>query len=382
MGVRDDLLPSPTSPVAPAAALRAGRRDRRVRHALAFALGTGPTPPPKPLADAVHDALAAHGHPSKASARSIQLTDHLLEGANLASGGGGAGELHLQPADHRRLGAAVDRQGRPRAPGAAVRKGRHADLLRRAHGLDLRRRLEHALPLHAARPRSAARARRTAAARSSADHEAPSVAKIEEAIAHLGEHANVSGATPTDVAGQAAYTVRVSPKEGGSLLGGAELSWDADQRRAAARAIYSSTQLPPVIELAATEISYGPVESSVFEFTPPANAKVEEIVLPHKHPANARHESGRGGERPAADARTATASRRSRCSKAQTKARPARNRALPEGLPQVKINGVERDRAAHRARHAAQLRALRRALPARRLGQPGGDRGGRQGPVA
>ena len=61
------------------------------------------------------------------------------------------------------------------------------------------------------------------------------VAKIEEAIAHLREHANVSGATPTDVAGQPAYTVRVSPKEGGSLIGGAELSWDAVTRRAAAR---------------------------------------------------------------------------------------------------------------------------------------------------
>ena len=33
---------------------------------------------------------------------------------------------------------------------------------------------------------------------------------------------------PTDVAGQPAYTVRVSPKEGGSLIGGAELSFDAD----------------------------------------------------------------------------------------------------------------------------------------------------------
>ena len=67
------------------------------------------------------------------------------------------------------------------------------------------------------------------------------VAKIEEAISQLRQHATVSGATPTDVAGQPAYTVRVSPKEGGSLFGGAELSFDADNGVPLRAAIYSST---------------------------------------------------------------------------------------------------------------------------------------------
>ena len=35
------------------------------------------------------------------------------------------------------------------------------------------------------------------------------------------------GATPSDVAGQAAYTVRVSPKHDGGLLGAGALAWDA-----------------------------------------------------------------------------------------------------------------------------------------------------------
>ncbi len=81
--------------------------------ALAMALGAGPTPPPKPLADAVHDALNAPKI-SGVSAR-IQLTDHLLEGANLADSGGEAGKLSLQSADCGRLGAPVDRLGRTRA---------------------------------------------------------------------------------------------------------------------------------------------------------------------------------------------------------------------------------------------------------------------------
>jgi outer membrane lipoprotein-sorting protein len=114
----------------------------------------------------------------------------------------------------------------------------------------------------------------------SGSHEVPSIAKIEEAIAHLSKHADVSGATPTDVGGQPAYTVRISPKESGSLLSGVELSFDANHGVPLRAAIYSTTTSTPVIELAATEISYGPVSNSVFEVNPPANAKVEEITFP------------------------------------------------------------------------------------------------------
>ena len=71
------------------------------------------------------------------------------------------------------------------------------------------------------------------------------MAKIEEAISHLSQHADVSGATPTDVAGQPAYTVRVSPKEGGSLFGGVELSFDAVHGVPLRAAIYSSTSPRP-----------------------------------------------------------------------------------------------------------------------------------------
>jgi hypothetical protein len=84
------------------------------------------------------------------------------------------------------------------------------------------------------------------------------------------------------VAGQAAYTVRVSPRENGGLIGGAELSWDAANGVPLRTAVYSTTSSSPVIELAASEISYGPVSSSTLDFTPPANAKIEEVTLPTK----------------------------------------------------------------------------------------------------
>jgi hypothetical protein len=82
---------------------------------------------------------------------------------------------------------------------------------------------------------------------------------------------------PTDVAGQAAYTVSVSPREHGGLIGGAQLSFDAVHGVPLRAAIYAKGNSSPVVELAATEISYESVPASVFEMAPPPGAKIEEI---------------------------------------------------------------------------------------------------------
>ena len=57
--------------------------------------------------------------------------------------------------------------------------------------------------------------------------QAPSVDEINNFLTKLGAHADVSAATPTNVAGRPAYSVRVSPKHDGGLLGYAVLAWDA-----------------------------------------------------------------------------------------------------------------------------------------------------------
>jgi hypothetical protein len=158
-------------------------------------------------------------------------------------------------------------------------------------------------------------------------------------ISRLREHANVSGATPTDVAGQAAYTVRVSPKETGSLLGGAELSWDAVHGVPLRAAVYSTESSAPVLELAATSISYGPVEPSVFDFTPPANAKIEDVKPAQL--SGSRSGSAEGGERPAVRTQGHGLSRIVVIErKARTGSPAGSSSPLPEGVPQVKINGT------------------------------------------
>jgi len=318
--------------------------------ALAFALGTGPTPPPKPLPDAIHDALAAGagggvgGDQVQGVSANIQLTDHLLEGANLTSGGGegsAGGQLTSSPLVTGGSGRMwVAKDGRVRLE-LQSEKG-DTQVLYDGHTVSIYDAASNTLyrytvPAHEGGAGSSSDLGTPTPP--TADHEAPSVAKIEEAIAHL-THVNVSGATPTDIAGRAAYTVRVSPKESGSLIGGAELSWDAANGVPLRAAIYSSTSSSPTLELAATSISYGPVAASVFEFTPPSNAKVEEIVLPKKD-ASSADSSAPGGDRPHVTTHgqgiTSVAVLESKSKEGAAQS----STTTEEGLQQVKINGIE-----------------------------------------
>jgi outer membrane lipoprotein-sorting protein len=254
--------------------------------ALALAVDTGPVPPPKPLDEAVHDALSAP-RVDGVSAR-IELTNHLLEGANLASGDGGeASQLSSSPLISGASGRLWIGDGRARLELQSEKgdtqllwNGRTAELYDASTNTLYR----YTPPPHASQGSDAGSSGSSDASGSSgtSDHQPPSVAEIHEGIEHAEKHVHFSEAQPTDVAGQPAYTVRVSPREGGSLLGGAELSWDAVHGVPLRFAVYSTESSAPVIELAASEISYGPVESSALDFTPPENAKIDEVKLPTK----------------------------------------------------------------------------------------------------
>jgi len=309
--------------------------------ALAFALGTGPTPPAKPLAHAVHDTLAgADGQPIQGVSAQIQWTDHLLEGANLSSGGGEASQLTASPLISGASGRLwISKEGHVRLE-LQSEKG-DTQIYYDGHTVQMYDASSNTLYRYTP-PAHEGSTGEGAGTDSGAHHEVPTVAKIEEAISHLSAHANVSGATPTDVAGQAAYTVHVTPKEGGSLLGGAELSWDAVHGVPLRAAIYSSTSSSPAIELASTSISYGPVQASVFEFTPPANVKVQEITLPERGGGHSGSGSTDSSEHPKVTTQghgLSTIAVLESKTKAGAGAKES-SPALPEGLQQVKINGT------------------------------------------
>jgi len=312
--------------------------------ALASALGTGPTPPAKPLPDAIHDALAgAARQPVQGVSANIQLTDHLLEGASLATGGGSAtGQLSSSPLITGASGRMwVSRDGRVRLE-LQSEKG-DTQVLYDGHTVSIydaasNTLYRYTIPAHEGGAGDSSGLGTPTPP--TADHEAPSVAKIEEAISHL-THVNVSGATPTDIAGQAVYTVRVSPKETGSLIGGVELSWDASNGVPLRAAIYSSTSSSPTIELAATEVSYGPVSDSVFSFTPPPGVKIEDITPPEKNAANPTGPPTHSGKRPQVTTHGNGIASIAVIESKTKEGTKGSSPALPEGLQKVKINGLE-----------------------------------------
>jgi len=113
-------------------------------------------------------------------------------------------------------------------------------------------------------------------------HEPPTVARIQDALDRLAEFWTVSEADPTrPAAGRAAYTVRIAPKDGGGLLGAAEVAWDALTGVPLRAAVYAKGRAEPVLELRATDISYGAVSSTDVAPRSPAGARIVDLSPEH-----------------------------------------------------------------------------------------------------
>ena len=204
------------------------------------AAGSGPVPGPKALPQAIHDALAA---PKVAGITArITFTNHLISASD------------LQGSDPVLSGATRPAVARPQRPSAAPRapgrQRRRADRDQRPLGLRLRPLDAHRLPVHAA-------GRRAPSGPSGAHSDGvPSLAEIQRELSRLTQHLQLSGAQPSDVGGQPAYTVSVSPRHDGGLLGSAELAWDATHGVPLRFAVYAHGNTDPVLELKADHISY------------------------------------------------------------------------------------------------------------------------------
>jgi outer membrane lipoprotein-sorting protein len=225
--------------------------------AIAMAMGgSGPKPAPKPLANAIHDALAAPQVPGVSArikftnnlvdASSIQGTDPLLAGAGgrLWASPEGGGKLRLELQSE---GGGGDSQVLVSGHQFSIYDGTSETVY------------EGALPEEEDK---------------SGEDRVPGLGAIETEITKAEGHAELSGATPSDTAGQPTYTLRVAPKNDGGLLGGAELAWDSENGIPLRAAIYSSASSSPVIQLEATDVAFESVPASTFEISPPTGAKV------------------------------------------------------------------------------------------------------------
>lgn len=106
----------------------------------------------------------------------------------------------------------------------------------------------------------------------------PTVASIERALGRIAETWNIAGPTPVNVAGQPSYSVRITPKGSGGLLGAATLAWDAAKGVPLRAAVYAQGQRSPVLELTATSVSYGAISASDLNATPPPGARIVDLT--------------------------------------------------------------------------------------------------------
>ncbi len=220
------------------------------------AAGSGPVPPAKPLAQAIHDGLAAP--PVQGITADISFTNHLIPASNLGGSNpilsGATGRMWLS-ADHRLRLELQSANG----DAQVVLNGSSFWVYEPSSKTVY----EGSLPAGAGKREQPHK-----------DHGLPTVAQIQSELNRLAAHLNLSGAQPSDVAGQAAYTVRVSPRHDGGLLGAAEVAWDSGHGVPLRFAVYAQNSAAPVLELKATNISFGPLAASTFAIAPPSGAKV------------------------------------------------------------------------------------------------------------
>jgi outer membrane lipoprotein-sorting protein len=221
--------------------------------------GSDPKPAPKPLADAVHEALAAPTVPGISA--DVHFTNNLIDASSLEGKdpilAGASGRLWASPADGGKLRLELQAEESGNDSQVLI-EGRHFQIYDGTSETVY----EGTLPED------------EEGGAKQAEEKVPSVARIQEAIDKAGKHADLSGAIPSSVAGQPAYTLQLAPSHDGGLLGRVELSWDAANGVPLRGAVYSSESSSPVLELEATGVDFEAVPASTFEISPPAGAEV------------------------------------------------------------------------------------------------------------
>jgi outer membrane lipoprotein-sorting protein len=227
--------------------------------------GSGPVPAQKPLAQAIHDGLAAP-EPEGITAR-ITFTNRLFPSGALEGRVGSA----LMSGASGRLWARNDGRGRLELQSSA------GDVQIVWSPTQV--------TIYDASSNTVYRSDLPAGKTDRQDNAAKgplSLAKVEDFLAQLGKHATLSGAKPSNVAGREAYTVTASPKDAGGLLESVQVAWDAVHGVPLRAAIYARGSSKPVLALAATDITFGPVPASNVEIAPPAGAKTVKLPTPAK----------------------------------------------------------------------------------------------------
>lgn len=106
----------------------------------------------------------------------------------------------------------------------------------------------------------------------------PSLDQVRRALAQLAQTWDVTGPKPVNVADRPSYSVRIAPRDDGGLLGAATLAWDAANGVPLRAAVYAEGEAEPVLELAATDVSYGAIDAGDLDAEPPAGARIVDLT--------------------------------------------------------------------------------------------------------
>jgi len=241
----------------------------------------GPVPKPKPLAAALRDALAAK--PVQGISATVNFTDNLFPGFEIQGSDplltGGSGRLWVSNDGRIRLELSGD-NGDPEVVVTHTSWWIYDPTLNTVY--------EGSLPSGTGSTGDAPRHSGWTAYAPRHSDALPSVAQIQTELSQLAAHLDVSGAIPTDVGGRPAYTVELSPKTSGGLIGQIQVAWDALKGVPLRFAVYARGDNSPVFELAASGVSYGAIGGGVFNIKPPSGARVVSIATPANAGVSAR----------------------------------------------------------------------------------------------
>jgi hypothetical protein len=238
------------------------------------ATGNGAVPKAKPLAQSIHNALAAK--PVKGITADISFTNNLISSDDLP---GETADPLLQGTRTGRVWLTNDHRLRIELQG----DNGDANLVVTQNAFWVSDPMQHTV-YQGTLP--ADRGAASGADKQAAAHGVPTVAEIQQRLTKLMTHVDVGGADtsdPSDVAGRPAYSVSVSPKHSGGLLGQAQVAWDAVTGVPLRIAVYARGNPTPVLALTATNISYGPIAASDLDISPPAGDKVVKVSSAGAH---------------------------------------------------------------------------------------------------
>lgn len=223
------------------------------------ASGSGSVPPREGLAQAIHQAATAPAV-SGISAR-IHFTNNLISSSDLQGSdpilNGASGRLWVSGDGRMRL----ELQGQNGDAQAVLDQNGNFSIYDPTSNTVYK----GTLPSHGA------------ASPKSGTDKIPTVAQIQTQLNQLMQDVNIVGPTPRNVAGQPAYKVQLSPKHDGGLLGDIQLAWDAAHGVPLGIAIYAQGNSTPVLELKATQISFGAVSNGDLSIQAPSSAKTVQV---------------------------------------------------------------------------------------------------------